>query len=315
MTDITALGELLIDFTQVGDRLFEQNPGGAPANVLAAACRLGLSTAFIGKVGRDMHGGFLRDTLTAAGIDTRGLVMTDEAFTTLAFVALGDNGERSFSFARKPGADTLLRADELPLELIRDSRVFHVGSLSLCAEPARSATFAALEAAKQAGCIISYDPNYRPALWESEEAAKTNMRSLLGYAQLVKISDEEAELLTGFAEPEKAAGAILEQGVSLAAVTLGAGGAYIALRGGRCRVAGYKVAAVDPTGAGDAFWGACIFALLRSGRALHELTADDAVRFAKVANAAAALCVTKRGAIPAMPALADVDKFLNTKEC
>ena len=316
--DITALGELLIDFTYAGEsesgqRLFEQNPGGAPANVLAAAGRLGLSAAFIGKVGADMHGEFLRDTLVNAGIDTRGLVMDPAAFTTLAFVALGANGERSFSFARKPGADTLLRTDELPLELIRESRVFHVGSLSLCAEPARSATVAALEEAEKAGCIISYDPNYRAALWDDKETAKAHMCSLLPYADMVKISDEETELLTGFTAPEEAAAAILEYGAGLAAVTLGAGGVYIAVRDGRCRIAGYRVAAVDTTGAGDAFWGALIYAMLRMGKKPDELTADDAVRLARFANAAAALCVSKRGAIPAMPTLAEVEKFI--KEC
>lgn len=318
--DITALGELLIDFTDAGSsesgqRLFERNPGGAPANVLAAARRLGLSAAFIGKVGCDMHGEFLRDVLLEEGIDTRGLIMSDEAFTTLAFVALGANGERSFSFARKPGADTLLHPAELPVELIRESKVFHVGSLSLCAEPAHSATLVALHEARQAGCIISYDPNYRPALWESEEKAVEQMRSLLPWADMVKVSDEEAELITGFAEPERAAAAILEQGASMAAVTLGAGGAYIALKNGRCRAAGYKVAAVDTTGAGDAFWGAMIFALVRSGKTPGELTADDAVRFAKFANAAAALCVSRRGAIPAMPTAEEVEKFMNMKDC
>ena len=318
MIDIIALGELLIDFTQAGvsesgQLLFERNPGGAPANVLAAASRLGLSAAFIGKVGEDMHGEFLRDTLRDAGINTEGLVMSDEAFTTLAFVALGEKGERSFSFARKPGADTMLHPAELPVELIRQSRVFHVGSLSLCAEPARSATLVALHEARQVGCIISYDPNYRAALWQSEEEAKKQMRSLLPYANMVKISDEEAELLTDYAEPEAAAAAILREGADLVAVTLGAGGAYIALQDGRCRVAGYKVAAVDTTGAGDAFWGAFIFAMIKSGRKPGELTADDAVRFAKFANAAAALCVSERGAIPAMPTAAEVDKFI--KEC
>ena len=314
MPDITALGELLIDFTQAGEspggqRLFEQNPGGAPANVLAAARRLGLSAAFIGKVGQDMHGEFLRDTLAREGIDTSGLVMDEAAFTTLAFVALGEDGERSFSFARKPGADTLLRPDELPRELIRSSRVFHIGSLSLCSEPARSATLAALDEAESAACMISYDPNYRPALWESVEAARAQMRSILGRARLVKISDEEAELLTGFAEPERAAAALTEQGAYLAAVTLGADGAYIAVRDGVRHVPGCRVGAVDTTGAGDAFWGALLFALLRSGKSLPELSADDAVGLARFANAAAALCVTKRGAIPAMPSLAEVEKF------
>lgn len=313
MTDITALGELLIDFTQAGERLFEQNPGGAPANVLAAARRLGLSAAFIGKVGRDMHGEFLRDTLDSAGIDTRGLVMSDEAFTTLAFVALGENGERSFSFARKPGADTMLRTDELPLELIGTSRIFHVGSLSLCAEPARSATLAALEYARKAGCLISYDPNYRPALWESAEAAREQMHSVLEYAQLVKISDEEAELLTGFTEPEQAAAALVNGGAYLAAVTLGADGVYIAARAGGRRVPGYRVEAVDTTGAGDAFWGTFLYSLLSGGEAPQTIGIESAVKYAGFANAAAALCVTRRGAIPAMPGLEDVEKFI--KEC
>lgn len=320
MTDVTALGELLVDFTYAGNsangrRVFEQNPGGAPANVLAAVSRLGLSSAFIGKVGRDMHGEFLRDTLMEAGIDTDGLVMSDEAFTTLAFVNLGENGERSFSFARKPGADTLLRAEELPLGLVRESRVFHVGSLSLCAEPARSATLAALDEAERAGCVISYDPNYRPALWDSEEEACRQMRSIVGRAKLVKVSDEEAPLLTGFSEPEKAAAYLVEHGAYLAAVTLGAGGAYIAARDGGCHVPSYAVEPVDTTGAGDAFWGAMLFMLLKSGIAPEDLSMNDAARFAKFANAAAALCVMSRGAIPAMPALNDVEKFMKEKEC
>ncbi len=317
--DITALGELLVDFTHVGEsasgqRLFEQNPGGAPANVLAAVRKLGLSAAFIGKVGRDMHGEFLRDTLAAAGIDISGLSMSDEAFTTLAFVALGENGERSFSFARKPGADTLLRPEELPLELIRGSRVFHVGSLSLCAEPARSATLAALDAARDAGCIISYDPNYRPGLWTGVGEAMEQMRSLLSYARLVKISDEEAELLTGFAEPEKAAAALIDGGAYLTAVTLGADGVYISTRNGGRHVPGYEVDAVDTTGAGDAFWGAMLYALLKSGEQPENLSIDLAAGFARFANAAAALCVGKSGAIPAMANLADIEKFIREKE-
>ena len=205
--DIAALGELLIDFTDrglsdAGMRLFEQNPGGAPANMLAAAARLGERTAFIGKVGDDMHGRFLRDTLTAAGIDVTGLVLSPDVFTTLAFVALDDRGERHFSFARKPGADTCLRSDELPAPLLSSARVLHVGSLSLTDEPARSATFAAVEAAKRAGAVISYDPNYRAALWPDEAAAAAQMRSMVPYADVMKLSDEETLLLTGAAEPE-----------------------------------------------------------------------------------------------------------------
>ena len=259
--DIAALGELLIDFTDrglsdAGMRLFEQNPGGAPANMLAAAARLGERTAFIGKVGDDMHGRFLRDTLIAAGIDVTGLVLSPDVFTTLAFVALDDRGERHFSFARKPGADTCLRSDELPAPLLSSARVLHVGSLSLTDEPARSATFAAVEAAKRAGAVISYDPNYRAALWPDEAAAAAQMRSMVPYADVMKLSDEETLLLTGAAEPEEAAHRLLAQGVSCVAVTLGERGALVAVAGGMQTVPAFASDPVDTTGAGDGFWAA-----------------------------------------------------------
>ena len=172
MFSVSALGELLIDFTDAGtsaggQRLFERNAGGAPANVLVALEKLGHRTAFLGKVGCDMHGEFLRATLEEQGIDTRGLVSDPDAFTTLAFVALSADGEREFSFARKPGADTRITEGELARDVIADSRVFHVGSLSLTDEPARSATLAALAVAREAGCTLSYDPNYRANLWPS----------------------------------------------------------------------------------------------------------------------------------------------------
>ena len=258
--DIAALGELLIDFTDrglsdAGMRLFEQNPGGAPANMLAAAARLGERTAFIGKVGDDMHGRFLRDTLTAAGIDVTGLVLSPDVFTTLAFVALDDRGERHFSFARKPGADTCLRSDELPAPLLSSARVLHVSSLSLTDEPARSATFAAVEAAKRAGAVISYDPNYRAALWPDEAAAAAQMRSMVSYADVMKLSDEETLLLTGAAEPEEAAHRLLAQGVSCVAVTLGERGALVAVAGGMQIAPAFSSDPVDTTGAGDGFWG------------------------------------------------------------
>ena len=212
MHSVTALGELLIDFTDAGtspagQKLFERNAGGAPANVLVALSRLGHKVAFIGKVGNDMHGNFLRATLEADDVDCTGLVMDDEHFTTLAFVALSPEGERSFSFARKPGADTCLSADELARDVIRDSRVFHVGSLSLTDEPARSATLAALDCAREAGCVMSYDPNYRDSLWTSAEAASEQMRSLIKYMDLIKISAEECPLMTDLDDPAEAAAA------------------------------------------------------------------------------------------------------------
>lgn len=313
MIDVIALGEILIDFTpcgvsEAGQVLFERNPGGAPANVLTALSKCGKKTAFIGKVGNDMFGTYLKSVLQENHICTDGLVVDESVFTTLAFVALDANGERSFSFARKPGADTCLTKEELRTELIRDSRVFHIGSLSLTADPARSATFEALKIAKDAGCIVSYDPNYRAPLWERREAAVAGMRSVLPYVDVMKLSDEETELLTGEKNPEKAAEILLAQGIRIAVVTLGADGALVCMKDGCKRVPGYKTQMVDTTGAGDSFWGGFLNCLLESGKTLTEITLSDAACFADFGNALASLCVEKRGAIPAMPERADIEK-------
>lgn len=310
--ELTVLGELLIDFTQAGEsengmRLFEQNPGGAVANVAAAAARLGHKAAFIGKVGKDMHGHFLAQTLADTGIDCRGLVFSDAAFTTLAFVALDEKGERSFSFARKPGADTCLAAEELDKGLLRSSRILHVGSLSLTAEPARSATLAAIRQAKAAGAVISYDPNYRASLWESEAQAMEQMRSLLPMVDMMKLSDNETALLTGYSSPEQAALALNRQGISCVAVTMGAAGALVCVAGETQMVPGFSVPTVrDTTGAGDAFWGGFLSRFLESGLKAEEIRLSDGVEFARWGNAAAACCIQKRGAIPAMPDRAEL---------
>lgn len=309
--DVTALGEILIDFTpcgksEAGQRVFEQNPGGAPANVLACLNKCGKKTAFIGKVGNDMHGQFLVDILNDSGICTDGVVVDDNVFTTLAFVALSDSGERSFSFARKPGADTCLTQEELKEEIICDSKVFHIGSLSLTAEPARGTTFKALETAKKAGCIISYDPNYRAPLWDSKEAAINGMRSVVSYVDVMKISDEETELLTDIKDPEGAAKKLVDMGVSVVAVTLGAEGALVCTREGSVIVPGFKADMVDTTGAGDSFWGGFLKCLLESGKKPVDISLDEATEFAKYGNAVASLCVEKRGAIPAMPSVEEV---------
>ncbi|MBO7674183.1 MAG: carbohydrate kinase [Atopobiaceae bacterium] len=306
MFSVTALGEVLIDFTDHGvsangQKLFERNPGGAPANVLVALQKLGHKTAFIGKVGTDMHGEFLRQTIAENGINCDGLISDPNFFTTLAFVALDENGDRSFSFARKPGADTQLKADELPTDVIANSHVFHVGSLSLTDEPARSATISALELADKAGCVMSYDPNYRDSLWPNAETASQQMRSLIPYMDLVKISAEECPLLTDFAEPEQAAKDLLSKGVSVVVVTLDADGAYVATKDGARIVESFRVQAVDTTGAGDSFWGGFLCAFCESGKKPADVTIDDAAGFALFGNAVASLCVRTRGAIPAMP--------------
>ena len=316
MYKITALGEALIDFTpsstsEAGMRLFEQNPGGAPANALAVFAKFGEKAAFIGKVGNDMHGLFLKETMENAGIDTKGLVVADDVFTTLAFVSLNDKGEREFSFARKPGADTCLTEDEVNTDILKNTEIFHVGSLSLTDEPSRSATFFALKKAKEFGKIISYDPNYRALLWECKEKAIEGMRSVLDYVDVMKLSDEETMLLTDIEEPQAAAKALLEKGISIVAVTLGADGAYICTKEGGALVPGFASNVADTTGAGDSFWGGFLYQLSKSGKRPREVSLTEAKEFARFGNAVASLCVEKRGGIPAIPMMEQVIKRLN----
>lgn len=308
MYDITALGELLIDFTPYGvsanqQKLFEQNPGGAPVNVLATISGFHLKTAFIGKAGNDLHGKFLKETLEQRNIETRALILDDSVFTTLAFVDLNKHGERDFSFARKPGADIMLTKDEVDTELIKNSTIFHVGSLSLTNEPSRSATLFALETAKSSGCIISYDPNYRAPLWESIDAAKREMQSVIPYANVMKLSDEETSLLTPFQTPEEAANYLITQGVGIVAVTLGSKGAYVCTKDGGLYVNGFPSKVVDTTGAGDSFWGAFLYQLLNYKKDISEIPLIRIKEFITFANATASLCVEKRGSMPALPTL------------
>lgn len=317
MYDIVALGELLIDFTESGCsgsgmRLFEQNPGGAPCNMLCAAAKLGSKTAFIGKVGNDMHGRFLQETILKAGIDTSGLIMDDNVFTTLAFVALADNGEREFSFARRPGADTCLRTEELRRDLLKNCKVFHFGSLSLTDEPAKGATYEAIKITKGNGAIISYDPNYRAALWESITKAAVSMREPLRLVDIMKLSNEETELLTGKNDPEEAISILHEMGVKCVVVTLGEYGAMIGLKHkGSIHVPDVDIEnIVDKTGAGDAFWGGFINRLINSNKQISDLTLNDVYEFGLYANAVAALCISKRGGMPAMPTKQSVTELM-----
>lgn len=314
--DLLCLGELLVDFTPAGRSpqgmaLFEQNPGGAPANVCCAVARLGGRSAFVGKVGDDLHGRFLRRALEQEGVDVRGLVSDPAVFTTLAFVGLDEQGERSFSFARKPGADTCLRPQELDPALWRQARVFHFGSLSLTDEPARSATLYALQLARESGCLVSYDPNYRAALWPSPAQAVEQMRRVLPQVQLLKCAEEEVCLLTGREDPLKAAQALLDEGPQAVVLTLGSRGARFFSRRCQAQAAAFRVQAVDTTGAGDCFWGAFLLRLLETCCAPEALTqsqAEDCLRFG---CAASACCVQGRGAIPSLPRRGTVETLLH----
>ncbi len=302
---ITALGEILIDFTLVGNdgqnKVFQQNPGGAPANVLVAATKLGATTAFLGKAGTDMHGLFLKRTLISNHVNTDGFILDKDVFTTLAFVDIDENKERSFSFARKPGADTQLHVNELSVNTIKDSKMLHVGSLSLTHEPVRSTTHYAIEIARENNVIVSYDPNYRASLWESEELAKKHMKSII--PDIMKLSDEETLLLTNEHDYEEASKILLKRGIKVVVVTLGPNGCYVSNKEGGIVVPGFKSNVVDTTGAGDAFWGAFLHKITENSidDSLEKLT-----EYAKFANATASLCVEKLGAIPAMPALEEV---------
>ena len=310
--DVTALGEILIDFTfsgynEDGMALFAQNPGGAPANVLAAVQKLGGKTAFIGKVGNDMHGNFLRNVLQSKNICCDGLLTDNNTFTTLAFVSLSENGERSFSFARKPGADTRLEENEVNYDIIKSSKVLHVGSLSLTDSPSREATLAALDFAKENNITVSYDPNYRAMLWKDEETAKKGMRSVLPYVDIIKISDEEIELLTDEKDVKGAAKRLLGLGIKCVIVTKGSEGAYILSQKGEAEIKSKKVTVADTTGAGDSFMGGFLYKLTDANIMPDELSDTELRKFGDFASSVAGFCVSKRGAINAMPSLEDLD--------
>lgn len=312
MKDIVTLGELLIDFTpcgtQDGQNLFMQNAGGAPANVVVAASGFGMETAYLGMVGDDAFGRYLTEVLQSRGVDVSGLKISEKVHTTLAFVHLFPNGDRDFSFFRKPGADIMYNADDLDLDAIRGAKVFHFGSLSLTDEPVRSATFEALKAARLAGVTVSYDPNYRPPLWDSADEAKKYMLMGLEYADIVKISDNEVQFLFGDMDMEEAARMLVERGAKLAFITMGSEGAAFACSAGSGREPGFAAKAVDTTGAGDCFTAGVLSQYIQCGKVSPSVT--EVAGFVRFGNAAASICVEGRGGIPSMPIMEQVQKRL-----
>ena len=315
--DVTALGELLVDFTQNGESgqgnpLFEANPGGAPCNVLAMLTKLGRRTAFLGKVGDDMFGRFLRERAKAQGIDLTGLCTDPEIPTTLAFVQTFADGDRDFSFYRKPGADMRLTVADVRAheDLIQGSRVFHFGTLSQTDPEVAEATEAAVRIAKEAGAVVSFDPNYRAPLWRSEEEAKDRMRFGLEQCDVLKISDNEIVFLTGETDLEKGLRDLVEKyQIPLAFATMGKEGS-IALKNGKIvRQAGFlNPDTIETTGAGDTFMACALEGVLTHGVAgCDETTLPTVLRFA---NAAASLITTRRGALSVMPDRVEVQEFL-----
>ena len=313
MYDVVALGELLIDFTCLstdadGYPSMAAHPGGAPANYLAALTKFGAKTAMIGKVGNDAFGRLLIKTLKGTGIDTRGMLVSDDVFTTLAFVTLDDSGDREFSFARKPGADTQLRFGEIDLGVIDASKVLHFGTLSMTNEPARDATYRAVEYAAVHGKLISFDPNLRKPLWSDLEEAKRQMLWGLQHADVVKISDEETEFLFGLA-PEAAAKHIIDSfGVRLIYVTCGAEGCFYRTKTASGFVKALSgIAVKDTTGAGDIFGGSAMYGLLKAGGVSEKLTAGELEKIVSFACASAGLSTTKAGGISSVPKLDEVE--------
>ena len=306
MLDVVALGELLIDFAAKskdpdGYPTMAANPGGAPGNFLAALNVYGKKTAFLGKVGEDTFGQLLLRTLQRAGIDTRGVVIDPDYFTTLAFVTFNDAGDRSFSFARKPGADTQLCWEEVDQSLIDEARVFHFGTLSLTDEPARTATRKAVAYAKETGKLISCDPNLRVPLWRSEEEAREQMLWSLQQADLVKISDNEVSFLWACSPEEGAEKLLREFDVKLAMVTLGAEGCLLRTKNACFRAPAPKVHPVDTTGAGDIFGGSAMARFLDLEKDPDALTRDDLSYIGTYALMAASLSTERSGGIPSIP--------------
>ena len=305
MIDVVALGEVLIDFATRGTDgngypLMQALPGGAPANFLAALTKYGKSTAFLGKVGDDAFGHLLVGTVKDAGIETRGIVIDPAVFTTLAFVTFDVSGDRSFSFARKPGADTRLSWEEVDKSLIEEAKVFHFGTLSLTDEPVRTTTQKCVAYAKELGKLITCDPNLRKPLWRSEEEAREQILWSLHQADVVKISDDEVDFLWS-CTPEEGADKLLEEfGVSLAMVTLGPKGCLLKTRQASCQVASPKVNPVDTTGAGDIFGGSAVSRLLELGKNIADLTEEDLNYIGCFAVTAASLSTEHPGGIPSI---------------
>ena len=314
--DVVALGELLVDFTdsglsQQGNTLFEANPGGAPCNVLAMLKKLGRTVAFVGKVGDDMFGQQLRQVIEDVGICADGLTVDSNAHTTLAFVKTAENGDRDFSFYRNPGADMLLTEEELPAGMIAGAKIFHFGTLSMTHETVRRATKTAVALAKAGGAVISFDPNLRPPLWDSLDEARKQIAWGLSQCDVLKIADNELCFMTGEQDFDRGAAALKAKhpNIRLLNVTAGAGGSYSYYAGKRVFIPSFQLGGtIETTGAGDTFCACVLDYVLEKG--LNGLTEYDLTQMLRLANAAAYLVTTKKGALRSMPELEQVKAIL-----
>lgn len=314
MKDIVTIGEILIDLTcrgrENGIPIYNANPGGAPANVAVAASRLGADTAFIGKVGKDYYGDFLRETLRENKVDVSGMLTDDYARTTLAVVSVSETGERSFSFYRTNCADVLLRSNEINLDMLADTHFLHFGSVSMTDEPSRTATIYAASKAREFGATVTYDPNYRANLWKSQAQAVERIKSVLGKVDILKISDEELPLLTGTDDCVAGTQSLYnDYGIPLILLTLGADGAFYRRGDETGKADGFKVSVADTNGAGDTFFGAFLsrMAALKIYRP-QDLSPEQLYESVRAANLAASITTSRHGAIPAMPDLNELEE-------
>lgn len=317
--DVTALGELLIDFTEngtseQGNPILEANPGGAPCNVLAMLNRLGKKTAFIGKVGDDMFGRMLAGEVEKSGTDISNLVFDERVHTTLAFVHTKPGGDRDFSFYRNPGADMMLKKEEVKDELIKSSRIFHFGTLSSTHEGVREATRHAIEVAKQNGCLVSFDPNLREPLWESLEDAKREIAYGLSKCDILKISDNEVEFMTGTTDYAKGAAILRETyGIPLIFVTLGKDGSRAYYKDLAVEVSPFlQEGTIETTGAGDTFEACALNYILEHG--MESLTEEHLKELLTFANAGASIITTRRGALRVMPTADEIRELIAQRQ-
>ncbi len=316
--DVVALGELLIDFTEngmstQGNPIYEANPGGAPCNVLAMLNKVGRKTAFIGKVGRDIFGNRLKAVLDEVGIDTSNLVMAEDVRTTLAFVETLQDGDRDFSFYRNPGADMMLKEEELQEELIRNGAIFHFGTLSMTHEEVRRATQKAVTIARESGALISFDPNLRPPLWKSLEDAKEQAAYGFSVCDILKISDNEIQWFTGEEDFDAGIGKLQEQyHIPLIMLSMGRNGSRAYYKDLRVEAAPFlQEATVETTGAGDTFGACCLHHVLKYG--LGDLNEEKLTEMLTFANAAASIVTTRKGALRVMPGADEVEAFVKSR--
>ncbi|WP_404348399.1 aminoimidazole riboside kinase [Sutcliffiella horikoshii] len=308
---IISLGEALIDFIPLDpDNIsYQKSPGGAPANVAVGVARLQAKSTFIGKVGNDVLGRFLEKTLADYGVNTSSMLLTDDIRTGVVFVTL-ENGERSFDFYINPSADRFLTEEEIDEKLFDENKILHFGSISLISEPTRSATIKAVKLAKEKGLTVSYDPNLRLGLWDSEEAAKEHIISMLPYADILKISEEELELITGEKDIEKGVEKLADYEIPLLLVTLGSEGSYIFTSEGYQHVPARKVITVDTTGAGDAFVSGILYMANEWDGDISTITLEKAVEMATFASVSGSLAASEKGAMTALPTLEQVQSIL-----